>query len=544
KHLRYLNLSYSDIRTLPESICDLQNLQTLNLTGCSFLQKLPKHISRLRSLRHLNIFGCVQLSELPRNMGRLTFLRTLSIFIVGSKRGCHLEELQGLNLGGELEIKGLEKVRSPLDAKKANLTRKRDIKKLCLYWGTKESELQEHVVDQVLEALEPSPTLNIMEIKNYNGVCFPSWLSNGILENVVSITLSDCKNCSQLPALNKLPNLRYLYVHEMNLVQYVDNGYYHGEPLGGFLRLENLMIRNLPNLEKLSRDDDGKEIFPCLAELYLSHCYKTIELPCIPSLKKLQVWKSNKAILNSISKLPGLISLDMHKVDGITSLPDQMLQNLTSLQTLRLEYFPNLRDLPNDMLHGLAVEKLHIQSCDELECFPDGMFQSPSRLKCITIENCKKFKSLSGSFQYLTALQSLDLCGCPELEAFPNGLDRLSSLRHLTMSGHFHCEASQCSSPKMAVLPEALQHLPSLESMVITGYPNLTTLPDWLGKLTSLQELFIGSCPDIRSVPTSIQNLGNLKTLSIQFCPTLQKRCEHETGEDWHKIAHIPNVCV
>ncbi|XP_062075956.1 putative disease resistance protein RGA3 [Humulus lupulus] len=546
KHLRYLNLSYTDIRILPKSICNLQNLQTLHLIGCSFLQKLPKNLSCLRSLRHLNMFGCVQLSELPCNIGRLTCLRTLSMFIVGRRRGCHLEELQGLNLGGDLEIKGLEKVISPKDAEKANIIEKRNINKLCLYWGTEAYELKVNAVDEVLEALEPSPTLTILEIKNYKGVGFPHWLSNGILENVVSITLSNCNNCSQLPAFNKLPSLRYVYIHQMNLVQYVDNGSYDGDSLGGFMRLENLMIRNLPNLANLSRNEKGREeMFPCLSELYISHCYKLMMLPCIPSLKKLQLWKSNKTILNSISNLPGLISLGLHKFDDITSLPDQMLQNLTTLQILRISYIPNLHELPNDMLKGVnSIEKLHIKCCDELECLPDGIFQNPSCLKCISIVNCKKFKYLSESFQYLTALQSLDISGCPELEIFPNDLDHLSSLRHLTMSGHFGNYASQCSSPKMKLLPEALQHLPSLESMIISDFPNLTTLPDWLGNLTSLQELFIGNCLNLRSVPASIQQLTNLRKLSIQSCPKLQERCEKETGEDWHKITHIPNVSV
>lgn len=195
------------------------------------------------------------------------------------------------------------------------------------------------------------------------------------------------------------------------------------------------------------------------------------------------------------------------------------------------------------MLIGLnTLEKLHILCCDELEGFPDGFFQMSSPLKYISIEYCKKFKTLSESFQYLTTLQSLDLRGCPNLETFPNGLNRLSSLRHLILSGH--CRSTQqCSPPKMTVLPTALQYLPSVESMIISDFLNLTSLPDWLGNLASLQELFIRNCPNLWSIPTSIQSLNNLETFSIESCPILQERCER-TGEEWHKIAHIPNVHV
>ncbi|KAK7392890.1 hypothetical protein VNO78_21340 [Psophocarpus tetragonolobus] len=56
KFLRYLCLLYSaNLKSLPDSLCKLQSLQTLNLYGCIELQKLPKGIRALISLRHLLI---------------------------------------------------------------------------------------------------------------------------------------------------------------------------------------------------------------------------------------------------------------------------------------------------------------------------------------------------------------------------------------------------------------------------------------------------------------------------------------------------------
>ncbi|XVF71540.1 hypothetical protein PTKIN_Ptkin12aG0046100 [Pterospermum kingtungense] len=51
KHLRYLNLSYSPIETLPESTSYLYNLQTLKLRGCHNLRMLPKGMKNLKELR-------------------------------------------------------------------------------------------------------------------------------------------------------------------------------------------------------------------------------------------------------------------------------------------------------------------------------------------------------------------------------------------------------------------------------------------------------------------------------------------------------------
>ncbi|XP_015947869.2 putative disease resistance RPP13-like protein 1 [Arachis duranensis] len=49
-HLRYLNLSWTDIKTLPESLCNLCNLQILKLYQCSELTTLPSGLHNLVNL--------------------------------------------------------------------------------------------------------------------------------------------------------------------------------------------------------------------------------------------------------------------------------------------------------------------------------------------------------------------------------------------------------------------------------------------------------------------------------------------------------------
>ena len=68
KFLRYLNISRSKIVALPNSIVQLQNLQTLKLTFCENLSELPEGTRYLRNLRHLNIHGCCSLDHMPLGM--------------------------------------------------------------------------------------------------------------------------------------------------------------------------------------------------------------------------------------------------------------------------------------------------------------------------------------------------------------------------------------------------------------------------------------------------------------------------------------------
>ncbi|XP_015164580.1 putative disease resistance protein RGA4 isoform X2 [Solanum tuberosum] len=105
-YLRYLDLSNTEITALPNSICELYNLQTFRVINCFSLQKLPYEMRNMISLRHIYYTSVDETSghwggwclhnehfQIPLNMGQLTSLQTLKFFKVGLEKGRQIEEL-------------------------------------------------------------------------------------------------------------------------------------------------------------------------------------------------------------------------------------------------------------------------------------------------------------------------------------------------------------------------------------------------------------------------------------------------------------------
>ncbi|KAI5405023.1 hypothetical protein KIW84_051981 [Lathyrus oleraceus] len=85
----------------------------------------------------------------------------------------------------------------------------------------------------------------------------------------------------------------------------------------------------------------------------------------------------------------------------------------------------------------------------------------------------------------------------------------------------------------------------ALDSLQVSSCKEIESSPEKIREgLQSLRTLTINYCKELRCLPEGIRHLTSLEVLDIYDCPTLKERCKKETGKDWNKIAHIPNIII
>lgn len=228
KHLRYFRiLSYHGDR-LPETICDLCNLQTLKIElAKNRSMKLPQGMSKLIKLRNLildvpNSRSVNHIWELPSGIGELVSLRTLSHFRIisgkdGDSQGCKLGELSNLNhLQGTLRISGLGNVADASEADRAQLNNKVQLCTLVLPFDGESDRGMEDEPLFLHELISP-PDLEELDIIGYLGKI----LKTRNWTNLKTLVLLGCINLEDLD-LGELPILESLVIKEANSLKKVE----------------------------------------------------------------------------------------------------------------------------------------------------------------------------------------------------------------------------------------------------------------------------------------------------------------------------------
>ncbi|GMI77957.1 hypothetical protein like AT3G14470 [Hibiscus trionum] len=319
-YLRYISLEgNTGLGYLPEALCDLCNLQTLNIRLCSYLKILPFGIERLINLMHLQnseTYGCRSMGDgLKKSM--FPNLEQEEVFYWSS-----LGDLGSFaNLRGNLKIIGLGDVIRRTEAEEAGLWKKTDLRNLTLSFTSvskgrralvKGSASDSPVLEaSVLEALRPPPYLEYLNINRMNGpTAFPSWMVS--LMMLRRVILWACPNWKNLPPMWKLPVLEHLEIWEMKNVKEVGQEFMGAETEKG---------------QASSSSDDNNIAFPSLKHLKFQ------------LMEEWQEWNYG----NLLTTMPLLCSLRINSCLKLKLLPRQLLQK-TTLQVLDISDCPILKE--------------------------------------------------------------------------------------------------------------------------------------------------------------------------------------------------------
>ncbi|KAH7689319.1 P-loop containing nucleoside triphosphate hydrolase protein [Dioscorea alata] len=411
KHLQYLDLRETQIKSIPDSLCELYLLRVLALP-CP--QILP---SRFHSLINLEIL-CMG--------AQFDMLE----FYVNKEMGFMVAQLRNMNeLRTRLSIRDLQNIDNREEAMKAKLKEKHHIKSLYLCWDIDTvDDDSKHDAEEVLEGFQPHPNLEELLIYGYMGYNMPNWFKT--LQKLKKIDLACYRKCL-LGALGLLPSLEELH----------------------FSKGENIII------ECESCDDSESEMFPSLQLLSLDKT--TVSFMGIPTSSSSSS-SSSPTTLGRRKVFPHLQELTMYKCNEMNGFPWPIC---ITLKELYIRYSPGMDNKLPGCLHGLssltlltltgakiktfdadvmatlhALCWLHLSYCNELLSL-EGL-QALSFLQYLYISSCPKFRSWCTA--EMAKLRELDIQFCQDLESLPTWLHRLSSLKALTIR---YC-------PKLLSLPE------------------------------------------------------------------------------------------
>ncbi|XP_076909474.1 putative disease resistance RPP13-like protein 1 [Bidens hawaiensis] len=351
--------------------------------------------------------------------------------------------------------------------------------------------------------VQVAPGVTWMEIESISGLNNMVW--RGVIECLGSVEVLTIKNCNEI---------RYLWESMLS------------KALIKLWSLEVLECQSLVRLGEKDKEGDngGGNLLKALRRLKIEkresvehcRCSNNIEIFCINGCDKLlekeQILGGDNArvIVNNTST-PMLESLQLFNWPNLTTTIVNLSQ-LIHLTYLGIEGCPNMESFPDHVLPNLtSLTNLVIHNCPSTDAsFPRGFW--PPKLQTLYIGQLKKPVLEWGPQSFPTSLVSLLLDDERSEENYVSSSNQLSDL-----------------------LPS------SLIMLGLLGFKKLKSLSAGLQHLTSLQHLILWRCPKMKYLPEIL--LPSLLMLNINECPNLEGRCSRK-GSYWSGISHIPCINI
>eukprot|EP00253_Pinus_taeda_P018174 PITA_18174 len=332
--LKHLELKCNNMKSLPDCIVTLTNLQYIDLAGCSKLEKLPNSFENLTNLHHIDLSQCSNLQFLPEPIGYLKSLH-------------HIDLSQCSNLQFLPESFGYLKSLHHIDLSQC-------------------SNLQ--FLPESFGYLTNLHHIDLSQCSNLQ--CLPD--SVGCLTNLHHIDLSQCSNLQCLPdSFGCLTNVHHIDLSQCSNLQCLPDSF------GCLTNLHHIDLSQCSNLQCLP------DSFGCLTNVHhidLSQCSNLQFLPdsfgCLTNLHHIDLSQcSNLQFLpDSFAALRNLEYLDLSGWSNLHVLPDY-IRNFQILRHIDLCGCSNLRMLPDSFAELSMLRHIDITGCFNLEAFPEGIWE-------------------------------------------------------------------------------------------------------------------------------------------------------------------------
>ncbi|GLT31956.1 hypothetical protein SLA2020_066550 [Shorea laevis] len=405
--LKVLDLSRTNIETLPDSICHLENLSVLQLRGCQRLKCLP-FLGKLRSLKKLDLRGA-GIEAVPQGMELLESLEYLDLFC---------RDLKDIPTGILPKLSSLQYLAA------------------CYLEGTSiKIDLEEVASLKKLETLECRfdgiHELNsfVSESKNFRSLTtYGLAVGYGLRNDISSITdekfsykWSDYRSCLQVKRWLEISRLKIdgecMVVLPDNLVD---------------LWIEYMQNMTSRSLNKIVLLENATELRRCgIRNCEGIECVVELDSSSSPSLCCLVLDKLEWLFIDHLPNLCVLV-----RVGGVPT-PPRVLSNLKELYINSCREMRKL--LPLELLQALQnLEEIRVWNCAEMEeiiassdsdASSDKFTFTFPKLRMLELVGLQKLKSICSAkgVKIYDSIEEIDICDCPELKRNPFQLPLLDN---------------------------------------------------------------------------------------------------------------------
>ncbi|PWA44588.1 NBS-LRR resistance-like protein [Artemisia annua] len=392
--------------------------------------------------------------------------------------------------------------------------------------------------DGVLRSLvHLASSVTRLSIHGISGLSDEVW--RGVMDHLGAVEELEIERCNEM---------RYLWESEAEASKVLVN-------------LRKLEVGYCSKLVSLGeKEEDGCNQLTSLRILELRSC-KNLERCNLPNnIQELNIRFCR--MIASVSFPTGGHKLKSLKIANCEQLPDTELLNTSMplmLEVVHIERWENLKSI-NELTSFIHITELEIADCSSIESMVElACFIHLTRLR---IEDCSSLESFpAADLPNLTSLTRLAIKDCKSMDVDSFGLwpPNLGTLgigglkKPISKFGpqnfppslvDLHLYGGSAEEEDDVTSGSQLSHMlpSSLTTLWLEDFEKLETVSMGLQHLTSLQQLIIDDCPEIQDLPEEL--LPSLLSLGIGGCRDELKEKTSRRGSYWPRISYIPDVDI